>query len=54
MKRKLKEARSEIQDYEEMVSKLRTHVTQLDCQLTTAKQVGILLITINIQPNLFN
>lgn len=39
LKRKLKDARSEIQDYEEMMSKLRTQTTQLECQLTTAKQV---------------
>ncbi|CAH1399253.1 unnamed protein product [Nezara viridula] len=38
LKRKLKDARSEIQDYEEIVSKLRTQTTQLECQLTTAKQ----------------
>ena len=39
LKRKLKEARSEIQDFEELVSKLRTQTTQFECQLTTAKQV---------------
>ncbi|XP_066907032.1 centrosomal protein of 131 kDa isoform X2 [Halyomorpha halys] len=38
LKRKLKDARSETQDYEEIVSKLRTQTTQLECQLTTAKQ----------------